>query len=249
MSNETSYNDPVSVAEGIHWIGFEDKSAGFRCNPYLMVDKGQAILFEPGSIPHFPQVLSKLCKLVPFESITHIIVSHQDPDLCAAIPRFEELIYGTGGACQIVTHSRASVLIAHYGVKSSFYHVDANDWKLTLNSGRELKFVFTPYMHFPGAFMTFDAKSGVLFSGDVFGAFSFDWTLKAGGHYIEAMRAFHENYMPSREIVASAMTKLEKLDIRIIAPQHGSVIDRNPREYIAALKNLDCGDYVYGTGD
>lgn len=245
MTVEINTNEPVEIAKGIHWIGFDDRKAGFHCNPYLLVDNGQAILFDPGSVPHFPLVLQKLVKIINLDQITHIIVTHQDPDLCGAIPRFEELIYGVGGSARIVTHTRASVLIQHYGVRSEFYGVDQNDWKLTLRSGRELKFVFTPYMHFPGAFMTFDAASGILFSGDVFGAFSFDWSLYANDYYLEAMKAFHENYMPTTQIVRRAMEKLEKLPIRMIAPQHGSIINRDVKDYIAALKELRCGDYMF----
>lgn len=244
MTVEVDTKKPFEIADGIHWIGFNDKSNGFHCNPYVLIDGAQAVVFDPGSVPHFPVVLSKLCKLVSFDQITHIIVTHQDPDLCAAIPKFEELIYGVGGSCKITTHERASVLIAHYGVRSEFYHIDQNDWKLTLDSGRELQFIFAPYLHFPGAFMTYDSKSKILFSGDIFGGFSFDWNLFANEYYMEAMKAFHENYMPSNKILRTAMNKLDAYDIQMIAPQHGSIIRDNVREYIDALRNLDCGDYI-----
>lgn len=239
---------PVEVAGGIYWVGFDDKESGLRCNPYLMLDGDEAVLFDPGSAPHYPQVLSKVTRLIPFERISHIIVTHQDPDLCGAIPRFEELVYGVGGSMRIVTSSRASVLIAHYGIRSKFYNVDMEGWSLTLRSGRRLRFIFTPYLHFPGAFMTWDEKSGVLFSGDIFGAFSFDWSFYANETYGDAMAAFHENYMPSSDILRRAMEKLDGLDIKLIAPQHGSIIKENPRRYIDILKRLECGDYMTSEG-
>lgn len=237
----------VEIADNIYWVGFHDESAGFNCNPYLMIDNGEAVIFDPGSVPHFPLVLQKVSKLVDYDQISTIIVTHQDPDLCGAIPRFEELIYGVGGSCNIVAHMRASVLIAHYGVRSKFYNVDQNEWKLTLKSGRELQFIFTPYLHFPGAYVTYDAKSKILFSGDLFGAFSYDWNLYANEYYIEAMKAFHENYMPTNYILRNAMDKLDDFDIKMIAPQHGSVIDKDIDEHIDALKNLDCGDFLTQT--
>lgn len=244
MTDELDISEPIQIADGVHWIGFEDTSAGFHCNPYLLVDGGEAILFDPGSVQHFPIVLSKLVKLISLDQISHIIVTHQDPDLCGAIPKFEELIYGVGSSLKIATHTRASVLVAHYGVRSEFYCVDQNGWRLTMRSGRELKFIFTPYMHFPGSFMTFDDKTGILFSGDVFGALSFDWSIYANEYYMEAMKAFHENYMPSSEIVNSGMRKLEKLDIKMIAPQHGSIINKDVASYIETLKNLECGEFM-----
>ncbi len=231
----------VKIAEGVHWIGFYDEKAGFHCNPYLLIDGDEAILFDPGSVQDFPCVLSKVCQLVDFKQITHIIVTHQDPDLCGAIPRFEELIYGVGGSCKIVTSTRASFLISYYGVISDFYCVDQNDWSLTLRSGRELKFTSTPFMHFPGAFVTYDPETKILFSGDIFGAFSFTWELYANEHYIEAMKAFLENYLPSNKIVRYAMAQIEKRDIRMIAPQHGSVINKDIQKHIDALKGIECG--------
>lgn len=124
--------------------------------------------------------------------------------------------------------------------------MDENDWKLTLKSGRTLQFISTPYLHFPGAFMTYDEKSKVLFSSDIFGALSYDWDLYANEYYIEAMKAFHESYMPSREILKHSMDKLDDLDIELIAPQHGSIIKKNQvREYIETLKNLECGANLY----
>ncbi len=241
MINTKSTLVSMEIGENIHWVGFHDAEAGFHCNPYLVIDGDQAILFDPGSVPHFPQVLAKVCKLVDFTQITHIVATHQDPDLCGAIPKFEELIYGNGGSCEIVTHSRASVLIAYYGVRSKFYCIDSNDWKLKLNSGRELSFVYSPFMHFPGAFMTYDKKSKILFSGDIFGGLSFDWSLYANENYVEAMNAFHENYMPSQEIVRNVMEKVEELDLEMIAPQHGSIINKDIQKYITSLKNLEYG--------
>lgn len=240
-SGQIDVSGPVEIADSIFWVGFNDESAGLRCNPYLLVDGDEAVLIDPGSVPHYPLVHSKVVSVISPRRITSIIVHHQDPDLCASIPRFEEII---GGNLQIVTHARAAILIAHYGTRSPFYYVDQNDWKLTLASGRTLRFIFAPYLHFPGAFMTYDEKTGILFSGDIFGALSFDWNLYANEYYIEAMKAFHENYMPSREILASAMKKVKRLDVKMIAPQHGSIIRENIDDHITALETLECGDYL-----
>jgi flavorubredoxin len=236
----------VEIADGIFWVGFDDTSAGFRCNPYILNDGEETVFFDPGSVPHFPMVLEKAMQVTDLRRIKHVVVTHQDPDLCAAIPRFEELVTGIGGKFDICTHTRASVLIAHYGTISDYYRVDANDWKLTLKSGRTLKFIFAPFLHFPAAFMTYDEKSKILFSGDIFGGLSFDWNLYANEHYSEAMKAWHENYMPSNAILRNTMNKLDGLDINMIAPQHGSIIPKKDvREYIEILKNCQCGEYYF----
>lgn len=233
----------VKLDDGIYWVGYFDESASLHCNPYIIDDGEDVVFIEPGSIPHYPIVLSKVVSIVDIRRINYILASHQDPDLCASIPKFEEVINRKD--LKVVTHSRAAILMAHYGFKAPFYYVDQNEWKLTLKSGRTLRFIFTPYCHFPGMFVTYDEKSKILFSGDIFGAFSYDWNLFANKYYIEAMKAFHENYMPSKEILNRAMEKIEKLDIKMICPQHGSIIDKNIQKYINALKELDPGDYMY----
>ncbi len=239
-------SNPVEIAKDIFWVGFDDASAGFRCNPYILNDGDETVFFDPGSVPHFPIVLSKVIKATRLERIKHVIVTHQDPDLCAALPRFEELVAGTGGSFNICTHTRASLLISHYGTRSGFYRVDANDWRLTLQSGRKLQFIFAPFLHFPGAFMTYDEKSKILFSGDIFGGFSFDWNLYANEYYEEAVKAFHENYMPSNRLLRHTMDKLDSLEIDMIAPQHGSIIRKEDvRHYIDVLRNLECGGDLF----
>jgi two-component system cell cycle response regulator len=244
--NKLDLNKAVEIAKDIHWVGFDDAKAGFRCNPYILKDGDETVFFDPGSVPHFPMVLEKTLQVTDLRNIKHIVVTHQDPDLCSAIPRFEEMVGGVGGQFDICTHTRASVLIAYYGIRSNFYRVDANDWKLTLKSGRTLKFIFAPFLHFPAAIMTYDEKSKILFSGDIFGGLSFDWNLYANEHYDEAMLAFHENYMPSNAILRHTMDKLDNLEIDMIAPQHGSIIPKKDvRRYIDILKNCQCGEYNF----
>jgi flavorubredoxin len=56
------------------------------------------------------------------------------------------------------------------------------------------------------------------------------------------MDAFHVNYMPSRKHLNFVMDKFEKLDIKLILPQHGSVIQGDMiGKCIMHLRNLECG--------
>lgn len=249
-SNSFDVNQPVEIAPDIFWIGWAEKEGALRSNPYLIKDGDEVVLIDPGSVPHFPIVLQKVAQLAPLKNIKHIILHHQDPDLCGNTPRFEELVYGLGGKLKIVTHSRAWFLIPFYGTRSEYYRVDEEGWKLTLNSGRTLRFIFTPYLHFPGAIMTYDEKSKILFSSDIFGGISYDWSLFAKEWYIEAVKAFHENYMSHPDYLRTVMEKLERLDISMICPQHGSIIPHDKvREYIGVLKNLPCGSFGGETDD
>ncbi len=232
----------IEIAEKIYWVGHYDPETALVSNPYLLVDEEEAILIDPGSVLDYHQVSRKVFTTVEPDSINYIILHHQDPDICASTPRFEEVV---NPYRQVITHSRAAVLVVHYGIKSPFYLVDRNDWELTMKSGRKLRFIFTPYLHFPGAFVTYDEKTKTLFTSDLFGGFSYDWSLYANDYYLEAVKAFHENYMPSKEILSHSIKKLRDLDIKMIAPQHGSIIlEKDIPRYLDALEDLDCGDYL-----
>lgn len=90
------FDKPIEIAPEIFWVGFDDPGAGFRCNPYVMNDGNESVIFDPGSVQHFPTIRAKLRKVTKLENLKHIVVHHQDPDLCSAIPKVEELMQGIG---------------------------------------------------------------------------------------------------------------------------------------------------------
>ncbi len=234
---------PVEIAEGIWWVGHHLDGDPFQCHVFLIEAGDQSVLIDPGSALTFPDVLRKVGQVTPFHNIRYFICHHQDPDITGALPLIEQIVSRKDAV--IVTHWRAETLLKHYGLRLAFWRVEDNDWLLRVGR-HSLRFVFTPYLHFPGAFCTFDETTGVLFSSDLFGGFTREFRLYAEdeGHF-EAIRPFHEHYMPSREILAHGLARLEALPIRMIAPQHGSIIpERLVTFMIERLKELDCGLYL-----
>jgi len=230
----------VEIANGIFWVGGSGQDGGLHCNPYLIIDGDEAVLIDPGSVLDFDYVFENVCSLVPLGNIKYVILHHQDPDFCASVPLFEQ----KGAKFEIVTHWRTQTLIKYYGLKSDYYIVNNNEFKLVLKSGRVLGFVPTPYLHFAGAIATYDYTSKVLFSSDLFGAFSYEWNLYAQDDYLEKMKAFHEHYMPSNDIIKPVMEVFLGMDISLIAPQHGSIIKDSIAMYIKALRDLECGSFL-----
>jgi len=171
------YSNNIAITREIYWVGFYDEAAHLHCNPYLLIDEQDVVLFDPGSIPHFPIIMRKVIDLVNPADITLIVACRQDPDVCGNIAVLEDVIGNP--ELKIAAHSNCIRLIRHYGIKSEFYAVDEHDYQITLGSGRVLDFLFTPFLHSPGAIVTYDRKSKSLFSGDIFGAVSKDWTLFA----------------------------------------------------------------------
>jgi diguanylate cyclase (GGDEF)-like protein len=238
MKNFKNY---VEIAPGSYWLGAPELGVGLNCNAYLIVDEsGEALFIDPGNVLDFEIIYKKLLEIISLDQITHVVLHHQDPDLCSSMPLFEK----KGLDAKIITHWRSAIIQKYYGTTSDFYLVNENNYEFEFKSGRRLLFIPTPYLHFPGSIMTYDPQTKILYSSDLFGAFSHKWALYADESYLEAMKTYHENYMPSNDILRPVMESLSKYDIEIIASQHGSIINKNINDYVSALRDLDCGAYL-----
>lgn len=233
-------NKGIQISDGLYWVGVHDHESRFQCNPYLLIDHDEAILFDPGSVLDFQYVYENITDIIPIEKIKYVVLHHQDPDLCLSVPLFEK----AGAKFTIITHWRTQTIIRFYGINSDYYLVDEHNYSLTLLSGREIQFVPTPYLHFPGAIASYDTLTKTLFSSDLFGAISSTWDLFAKEDYIEKMKTFHEHYMPSNDIIRPVMEMFLLMDIKMIAPQHGSIINKEIPKYIKALRELECGTFL-----
>ena len=231
----------IEIKPNVWWLGWPDEDAGFSNNPYLMIEGDDVILFDPGSRLdlHWGWVRKKIESIIPFNKINTVIVHHQDPDLCAAIPLVEKEL-GVNNF-EIITTERAGLFLPYYDVKTEVTTVVDGE-VLGFGDDRELMFVTSPYLHFPGAMVTYDMKDKILFSSDIFGGFSLDWSLYANEYYYEAMSAFSQPYFPAKRHVINFLDKIDKLDIDLIAPQHGSLIKRELIDGAKeTLRNLEVG--------
>lgn len=243
MTRKMDFTYPVEIAPRCWWVGMYMQDDPFQCHPYLIENEDESILIDPGSMLEFDHVVRKIEQITSLSNIKYIILHHQDPDLAAAVPALEKNIGRDD--LQIVTHSRMTPLIKHYGICSSYYEVDKHDMRLETENGLHITFIATPYCHSPGAFVTYEPANKVLFSGDIFGGIEASWSFYADEHYFEQAKQFHSEYMPSREIFNYALSSIEKLDIDIIAPQHGSIIQKPYIErLIKQMKELECGLYI-----
>jgi len=227
----------LNIIEQIYHIGDRKTLNGLDCNPYILIDGEEAVLFDPGSKLDFEVVLENIKELIDIKNIKYIVLHHQDPDFCSSVTMFENL----GLRSKIVTSWRTMTLTQYYGIQSEYYLLEEHGHELILASGRVLRFIPTPYLHFAGAFATYDTKTKVLFSSDLFGAFSFNTTTFADDEYLEKMLTFHEHYMPSNSVLRPVMDVLSTYNIAMILPQHGSILNKDIAKYIEALRNLECG--------
>lgn len=239
---KVDYERAVEIVKGVFWVGFYDAQSGLHCNPYLIVDRDEAVVIDGGSRPDFPTVMMKILQTGVFPNqISALIYQHYDPDLCASLPSFEDIIGRQD--LQILSAAANNMFIRHYAAQSKLLALENVGSQFTFSSGRKLQFIKTPYAHAQGSFVTFDAASGVLFSSDLFGSYGTEWSLFLDLEPVclecqditDCVRTsvkcpmrdllkFHQKLMPSEKALHHALKKLLPVPFTILAPQHGSVI-------------------------
>jgi glyoxylase-like metal-dependent hydrolase (beta-lactamase superfamily II) len=255
---EFDYSRPIEIAKGIFWVGFNDQKTGLRCNPYLIVDNEEAVLIDGGSRPDFPQVMMKILKTgIAPDAISTLIYQHYDPDLCGSLPNLENII--NNDSLKIYSAAENHMFIRHYSAESKIENLRSHNFEYQFKSGRTLKFVQTPYAHAAGSFVTFDVKTRVLFTSDIFGSYTKKWDLfqKSEEQCLKldscekcnktdaecpfsGIFAFHRTTFPSGHILRYALNEIATIDFAMIAPQHGSILDKEMgRALLKKLSNLD----------
>jgi flavorubredoxin len=255
------YERAVEIAEGVYWVGFYDSQSGLHCNPFLIVDGDEAVVIDGGSRPDFPTVMMKILQTgISPKQIRALIYQHYDPDLCASLPSFEDIIGRKD--LRVISAAASNMFIRHYTVKSKLEALENIGSRFEFSSGRILQFIKTPYAHSQGSHVTFDDASGILFSSDLFGSYGTEWSLYLNlspeclacsdfsdcrGHSLKCpMRdilKFHEKLMPSEKSLQHALKKVLPVPFTMIAPQHGSIIKgpkimRHVIEQLAGLKRV-----------
>ncbi len=257
MSKETSNLavdgglEPIEVADRVWWVGSVRPDETFQCHSYLIEAGDNSVLIDPGSVLTIEETLRRAARVVPLSSIRWLVCHHPDPDIASGLPMVRRAL--PGDDVRVVTEWRAETFLRYYDAGIPFYRVEEHEWELPLSDDQRLRFVLTPYLHFPGALCSFEVASGVLFSSDLFGGFTDGSQLVATDEsYFEAMRPFHEHYMPSHEILASGLASVRRAfdPIALIAPQHGCII---PEPLVATmfdrLAELECGIFLIARDD
>ncbi len=240
----------VEVAPRIWWVGDVVPDDPFQTHAYLIEAGSRSVLVDPGSELTIDGTLEKIKEVVDLADIATILLHHSDPDCADAVHRLGDVL---DGDVKIVTEWRSELLLRHLKPRFPIVTIEDLDWRLELEPGRELQFLLTPYLHFPGAFVTYDPSTGALLTADLFGGFNNARRLWATSFDdFEDLRAFHEHYMPSREILMSGLATIRSRfpTPEVILPQHGYVI---PRQFVDAmfdaLFRLDCGVLLMSRSD
>jgi flavorubredoxin len=259
IDRNLDYDRPLKIAEGTYWVGLFDPEAGWLSSPYLIVDNGEAVLIDAGSRYDFATVIMKTVQagVVP-SSISALIYQNYNPRLWGSLDHLENLI---GRNDLKIISDRANLrFMQHHSRGAALMSLDDIDHRFVLRSGRCLEFINTPFAHSAGSFTTFDRKTGVLFTGDLFSSYISRWSLllrlepkcracKTIGICVDQhcrvqdILRFHQDMMSSERALKLALDRIAALPFSTIAPQHGSILDNSEDiivlcELLASLKGV-----------
>jgi two-component system, cell cycle response regulator len=233
----------IEVAPRVWWIGDVLVGDPFQCHAYLIEAGESSVLVDPGSSLTIQATLRKIQEVVPLDHVAKIILHHSDPDVADSLHDLSRVL--TRDDITVVTEWRSALLLRHFAGRFPFESIEDLGWKLALPEGRCLEFLLTPYLHFPGAFVSYLRDSDALFSADLFGGFNRAnrlWAKSAAD--FEDLRQFHEHYMPSRDLLMAGLANISATfpDLDRVLPQHGYLI---PKPLLFSmfyqLARLECG--------
>ena len=240
------YDRPVSIADGVYWVGTYNPDTGWLSSPYLVVDEdGEAVLVDGGCRSDFASVVMKMMQAEVFPwSIAALVYQNYNPRLWGSLPHLETLINRPD--LRVVSDVANLMFIQHHSGSAPLVALEDLHFEYKFSSGRRLKFIKTPFAHSAGSFVTFDEKSRVLFTGDIFSSYSRHWQFKlelrpecktcpdsdmrsaqCGYCPVKEMLDFHADIMSSERALKFALERIAGIPFRIIAPQHGSIIGKS----------------------
>ncbi|MDR2414282.1 MAG: FprA family A-type flavoprotein [Odoribacteraceae bacterium] len=225
-------NHAIKIQENIYWIGANDRRThlfenywplpkGVAYNSYLIADEKVAVIdtIERNKMEDYVENIEAI---LDGRLVDYVIVNHMEPDHTGAL---KNLLCRYPNATIVGNAKTFPVLKNFYDIRDHLMEVREG---CTLDLGRhKLTFYMTPMLHWPETMVTFDATSGILFSGDIFGAFG---TLDGGifddevdlDYLEEEISRYYSNIVGKFGQPAQlALKKLEALPVRMICSTHG----------------------------
>ena len=236
-------NNRQRIGNDIYWKSVNDRRKnlfenmwplpyGVSYNSYLIRDEKCALMdtVESGTDGFY---MDWIKEVLDGRQLDYLVVHHMELDHSSEIG---ELIRQFPNVKIIGNAKTFKVLSAYFGCSDNFVEVKDGD---TLDLGHhKLKFVFTPWVHWPETMVSYDMTDGVLFSGDAFGMFG---ALDGGRYddqvdfamYEEEMRRYYSNIVGKySSMVQKALARLSTIEVRTICPLHGLVWRSDPSRVI-----------------
>jgi flavorubredoxin len=221
-----------------------DLSSGqmVQANQHLIIHNGEGIILDPGGHKIYTKLFSMLSSEMKPNGLKHIFFSHQDPDIIAA-----------ANGWLMVTDAQAYLsalwmrFIPHFGVDEMvvgrIMPIPDEGMSITVG-GAQLKFIPAHFLHSSGNFQVYDPTAKILYTGDLGASLGNDYTfVEDFDSHVSYMEGFHKRYIPTSRALKMWAKMARKLDIEIIAPQHGAIFPNRDlsAKFIDWVETIECG--------
>ncbi len=192
-------------------------------NQFVIRTASRCLLLDPGGSESFAPMLAAVLHHAPVEEITDIFASHQDPDVISSLGLWDQVLTDA--------HLHASALwegfICHLNCDSIEYvPIPDNGGTIRLENA-ELQILPAHYLHSSTNFHVYDPNAKILMSGDVGTALDESKAamfVENFDAHTDKMRFFHQRWLPSNKAKRNWVERIRKLDIDMLAPQHGRIL-------------------------
>ncbi len=206
---------------------------GTSYNSYIIFGKEKTALIDTVE-PEKKDVLLANLKALGVERIDYIISSHAEQDHSGSIPDVLKLYPDA----KVVTNAKCKSFLKEFLLLKDDVFIEITDGEELSLGEKTLKFIFTPWVHWPETMSTYLVEDKVLFSCDFFGSHRAASHLFVENEHrviVDAKRYYAEIMMPFRTQIKKNIEKIKQYDIKYIAPSHGPVYP-NPEIIIKAYE-------------
>ena len=224
---------PREIKNRIYWMGSVDWDSrlfdsliplpdGTSYNAYLVEGSEKTVLLDTVDPPMADELLAQLEGV---SKIDYVVSQHAEQDHSGTIPRVLEKYPDA----KLISTPKAKNMLGDLLKipEESFITVEDGE---TLSLGdKTLKFIHTPWVHWPETMVTYLEEDKILFSCDFFGshiATSDLFVTDEGRVYEAAKRYYAEIMMPFSSVIKKNLEKLASYDVEMIAPGHGQIFPR-----------------------
>lgn len=231
----------VAISPDVYWIGVNDRTSdlfeglwpiaqsGVSYNSYFIDDNKKAVI-DLAKAFKSDEFIAQLDVLTDISKIDYVIVNHMEPDHSGLLKTVRRI---APNAVILGSAKTRDMLKNFFSITD---HVEVvNDGDTVALGRKTLKFISTPFVHWPETIMTYDSSQRILFSCDAFGGYGalrgavFDDECRDFDFYKKEALRYYVNIVASfSSRVLAAVDKLKDLPVDIIAPSHGLVWRRRP---------------------
>lgn len=226
------------VTDSIKYIGVEDPDInlfesqyavpnGMTYNSYIIFDEKITIM-DTADRRKTAEWLEKLENALEGKTPDYLVISHMEPDHSASLAAVLEKY----PSIRVIGNVKTFTMIGQ------FFDLDLADNKIVVKDGDELslgahtlKFIFAPMVHWPEVMMSYEPSEKILFAADGFGTFGTieaqeeDWACEARRYYFNIVGKYGVQ-------VQNVLKKLAGVEVNVICPLHGPVLNENLDYYI-----------------